>query len=360
MEKPRQSKMLAAAAAAAAAYSLAGLARNEASSSPSSTFLAVSNRVKNTRKSRVQDDVGDEQFPSRVPSDSQHQTSEAAAAVAAAALGVVATGAAGRSRRRKALNDNPCNRREALFGAALCMTTGAAASTAGPQQCRAYELESNRLAEFRKRAREMNSAADWYLFDVAPLVYPDKDLISRGDCDGGAIGTCPELANCETVLRMYTTVGGQPGKLERDVFYPMKDLALSPITDPDTAEDLQEIFQKFQISQVKVSRAAENFQVADLRAAWNEGKDLFNQYFTKVNNAMGIEPSQANYMAPLPDLQALATERYWIRRGEKYAVKKKVDAVSKANKTARFYAKSIFGEDAVSWDSRGDRADEDE
>lgn len=94
-----------------------------------------------------------------------------------------------------------------------------------------------------------------------------------------------------------------------------------------------------------------------MRSLYDKGREEMNAYFQKVNKATGLPYDNEFHLQPMPaEQETLDGDRYWVRRAEKWLVKKKVDATSKGSKTARFYAKSMFGEDAISWDPRGDRA----
>jgi len=228
---------------------------------------------------------------------------------------------------------------------------------------RAFELESNRLALYNSKAKQIQDAVDWYTFDVRPLLYPPVQLVENSDCE--AMGdNCPEMAGLSVVSQMYQQQGTSRGggavvlsKLERDVYAPLKLLATSSVFDPDTSDDLGDIQLKLQKTQAQLGRAARKGELKVAREKFIEGRELFNDYFKKVNNETGLPKGSEFYLAPIPaDTQVLEEDEYWTRRARKYFVKKKVDAVSKGNKTARFYAKSMFGEDAVSWDPRGDRA----
>jgi len=228
-----------------------------------------------------------------------------------------------------------------------------------------YQME-DRLAYFREKARVLNFAADWYMFDVKPLVHPTENLVSEEMCkEMGA--ACPDARSLANLREMYkgnvsqnAGAGASVTVFERNVLYPMKDVSLSNAVDPDTSEELQQIFQKFEINQYQLGKAAREENITAARQKFDEGRLLMNQFFTKVDESVGLKAGDEIYFAPMPvDNKATETDKYWKRRGQKWEVKKKVDTLSKSNKTARFYAKSIFGEDAegLSWDVRGDRAE---
>jgi len=243
--------------------------------------------------------------------------------------------------------------------ASLLAVVGARAGAA-----RAYELESNRVAMYNSKARQLNDAVDWYVFEVRPLIFPAQELIEMSDCEQFG-DNCAERAGLNVVYQMYATQGATRGggqvvvsKLERDLFTPMKLLALSSVFDPDTEDDLSADVQKMETTQNKLARAAKKGELLQVKQLYSEGENIFNSYFQKVNAQTSLPEKTENYLQPIPSVQELETDKYWVRRKQKYLVKKKVDAVSKGNKTARFYAKSMFGDDAVSWDTRGDRADD--
>lgn len=252
------------------------------------------------------------------------------------------------------------DRREAILACTLPALAMPQAATAQAQ----YQLD-NRTAYLREKARVLNFAADWYLFDVKPLVHPTENLVSADLCK--EMGqTCPDVKSLASLREMYKAntasnagAGAVVSKLERDVLYPMKDVSLSNAVDPDTSEELQEIFQKFEVNQFQLGKAAREENLTLARAKFDEGRVLMNNFFSKIDTSVGLNPSDDIYFAPIPvDNKATETDKYWIRRGQRWDVKKKVDMLSKSNKTARFYAKSIFGDiaEGLSWDLRGDRA----
>lgn len=235
---------------------------------------------------------------------------------------------------------------------------------AGVGAARAYELESNRVATYQGKARQLNEAVDWYLFEVRPLIYPAQELMEMSSCEEFG-DRCAERAGLSVIYDMYQGQGAVRGggqivvsKLERDLFTPMKLLAMSSVFDPDTEDDLQGDVQKMEIAQNMLARAAKKGDLVKVKQLYGDGQNTFNSYFKKVNAQTSLPEKSEYYLMPIPSVQEVETDKYWVRRKEKYMVKKKVDAVSKGNKTARFYAKSLFGDDAVSWDPRGDRADE--
>lgn len=254
------------------------------------------------------------------------------------------------------------NRREAILACSLPLS-GLAAPEAAKAQAQ-YQLD-NRTAYLREKARILNFAADWYLFDVKPLVHPTENLVSAEVCK--EMGqTCPDVKSLAALREMYKAnvasnagAGAVVSKFERDVLYPMKDVSLSNAVDPDTSEELQEIFQKFEVNQFQLGKAAREENLTLARKKFDEGRVLMNNFFSKIDASVGLNPSDEIYFAPIPvDNKATDTDKYWIRRGQRWDVKKKVDMLSKSNKTARFYAKSIFGDiaEGLSWDLRGDRA----
>jgi len=255
------------------------------------------------------------------------------------------------------------DRRQALL-ACTSLTLGTASQPEAASAQAQYQLE-NREAYFREKARVLNFAADWYLFDVKPLVHPTENLVSAEMCKemGQA---CPEVKNLASLREMYKAnvasnagAGAVVSKFEREVLYPMKDVSLSNAVDPDTSDDLQQIFQKFEVNQYQLGKAAREDKLSAAREKFDEGRRLMNTFFTKINESVGLKPSDEFYFTPIPvDNKVPETDKYWMRRAERWDVKKKVDTLSKSNKTARFYAKSIFGDiaDGLSWDVRGDRA----
>lgn len=258
------------------------------------------------------------------------------------------------SRRRAALGT--------LMGAALGFL---AAVGAGVRSASAFENEENRIALYNSKAKQLNDAVDWYVFELRPLIFPPAALVELSDCE--VMGDqCPERAGLSVVSTLYQPVGQTRGgggvvlsKLDRDVFSPMKLLATSSVFDPDTEDELTADCLSMEKSQALLGRAARKGDLAQVKAKYYEGQKLFNSYFQKVNNATGLPENTEFYLKPIPDdPQTLESDYYWVRRQQKWLVKKKVDTVSKGNKTARFYAKSMFGDDAVSWDPRGDRAAE--
>jgi len=250
-------------------------------------------------------------------------------------------------------------RRQAILSV-LC---GGASATAGVQAACAYELESNRQGEYMSKATILNAAADWLLFELRPLVYPPQEIVSKSDCE--AMGdNCPERAGLSVLAE---TLKNPPqgrgivvlGKLDRDIYTPMKILAMSSVFDPDTGEDLRDIVQELELSGAKLESYARKGDLTATRKTFDKTMTNLNEYFKKVNAASGVPKGSEFYLSEVPlDDKTLEKDEYWQLRARKFLVKKKVDAVSKGNKTARFYAKSMFGDDAVSWDPRGDRAPE--
>jgi len=221
------------------------------------------------------------------------------------------------------------------------------------------------VATYNNKAKQLQEAADWYLFELRPLVYPPVQLVSKEACERMG-DSCPERAGLSVVSTMYQTNGASRGgggvvlsKLEREFFAPMKILAISTVFDPDTSDDLAEVAAKFERSSAKLGNAATKGDLTLTREKYDEGRDLLNGYFQRVNAEMGLPPKSEFYLVPMPtDASVLENDKYWQRRQERWLVKKKVDAVSKGSKTARFYAKTLFGDDAESWSAGGDRAPE--
>lgn len=262
-------------------------------------------------------------------------------------------------------------RRAAAVSGLLGIALGTVATLGmGPDSAHAWEVESNRISYYNDKAQTLNEAADWYLFELRPLVYPSKAVLEVSDCDAQG-DSCPEMAGLTVVSELFKTVGQTRGgggvvlsKLERDFFTPMKLLGTASVFDPDTEEELQANELKFQTVSAKIARDARKGNLEGVRKNYNEGHRILNDYFLKVNAATELPARSPNYITLMPAdainkfSDTLDNEKYWQRRKDKYIVKKKVDAVSKASKTARFYAKSIFGDDAQSWDQRGDRMEE--
>lgn len=255
------------------------------------------------------------------------------------------------------------NRREAILA---CTLTGAIYKPKAAVAQAQYQLD-NREAYLREKARILNFAADWYLFDVKPLVHPMEELVSPAMCK--EMGqTCPDVKSLAALREMYKAnnatnagAGAVVSTFERNVLYPMKDVSLSNAVDPDTSEELQEIFQKFELNQFQLGKAAREEKLDVARQKFDEGRLLMNNFFSKIDKSVGLKPSDEIYFAPMPvDNKATESDKYWVRRGQRWDVKKKVDLLSKSNKTARFYAKSIFGDiaEGLSWDLRGDRAED--
>jgi len=254
-----------------------------------------------------------------------------------------------------------------LLGIALGMV---AAFGKRPDSAHAWAVESNRIAYYNDKAQALNEAADWYLFELRPLVYPSQAVLEVSDCDAQG-DSCPEMANLNVVSTLFKTVGQTRGgggvvlsKLDRDFFAPMKLLGTASVFDPDTEDDLKADELKFQQVSAKIGRDARKGDLQGVRNNYNEGHKILNHYFQAVNTATELPARSPNYITLMPVdatnkfSDTLDSVKYWQRRKDKYIVKKRVDSISKASKTARFYAKSIFGDDAVSWDQRGDRMEE--
>mmetsp|Transcript_19428 Transcript_19428/g.42443 ORF Transcript_19428/g.42443 Transcript_19428/m.42443 type:complete len:303 (-) Transcript_19428:140-1048(-) len=256
----------------------------------------------------------------------------------------------------------PGGRRGALLGAV-------AATFAGNREALGYAEESNRIAAYNAKAKQLNDAADWYLFELQPLIFPTGRImegITEDDCD--AMGaSCPAIANMAQVSEMFQPVGASRSgqitlsKPERDLFSPLKILAMDSVFDPDVADDLREDSEAFERTALRIGQSARKNEVQNTRNNYKDAQKKLNQIFVKINSATGLPENSPEYLTPMPTGpldDTLENNYYWKRRHDKWLVKKKVDAISKGNKSARFYAKSIFGDDAVSWDYRGDRATE--
>jgi len=262
-------------------------------------------------------------------------------------------------------------RRAAVSSGMLGIALGTVAALGlRPESAHAWENEANRIAYYNDKAQALNEAADWYLFELRPLVYPSKEVLEMSDCDAQG-DSCPEMANLNVVSTMFKTVGQTRGgggvvlsKLDRDFFTPMKLLGTASIFDPDTEDELKENELKFERVAALIGRDARRGNLQAVRNNYNEGHRILNTYFEKVNAATELPQRSQFFITPMPVdatsafSNTLDNVKYWQRRKDKYIVKKKVDAISKASKTARFYSKSIFGDDAVSWDQRGDRMEE--
>ncbi|CAE7655303.1 unnamed protein product [Symbiodinium sp. CCMP2592] len=156
-----------------------------------------------------------------------------------------------------------------------------------------YQME-DRLAYFREKARVLNFAADWYMFDVKPLVHPTENLVSEEMCkEMGA--ACPDARSLASLREMYkgnvsqnAGAGASITVFERNILYPMKDVSLSNAVDPDTSEELQQIFQKFEINQYQLGKAAREDNITTARQKFDEGRLLMNQFFTKASTDVGI------------------------------------------------------------------------
>jgi len=250
----------------------------------------------------------------------------------------------------------PAGRREALLSATL----GLAGSTLGAERSQAYGTEANRQAGYIDKAIKLNAAVDWLLFELKPLVYPTEMLVTKQQCE--AMGqNCPDVYNMREVYNLYARPPGggalpSLSKPERDIFAPLNLLATSALLDPDSSDELNDLALQFETQQTKLGAYAREGDVVSTRKLYDASTNVMNTYFRKVNGAMGVPQESEYYLREIPAYndKVLDTE-YWQGRQRKYIVKKKVDAVSKGSKTARFYAKSIFGDDAVSWDPRGDR-----
>lgn len=242
------------------------------------------------------------------------------------------------------------------------MATGIAGNVlaAGAGESSAFLSEEGRNAAYVAKARQLNEAADWYLFEVRPLVY-SPPIVSKAVCED--LGdNCPERAGLSVISEMYRRPpqirsAVTLSKPERDVIAPMRILATSAVFDPDTCDELKAVEESFEQTSAKFESAARRGNLEQTRNLYDKGREELNAYFSKVNGQTGLPQENEFFLRLLPASEdVLDNDQYWVRRKEKWLVKKKVDAMSKGSKTARFYAKSIFGDDAVSWDPRGDRA----
>mmetsp|Transcript_52735 Transcript_52735/g.123340 ORF Transcript_52735/g.123340 Transcript_52735/m.123340 type:complete len:293 (-) Transcript_52735:233-1111(-) len=249
------------------------------------------------------------------------------------------------------------SRRQALLVGATGVAGAAAAAPAS-----AFKDEDNRIAFFRNKVTQLNQAVDWYLFDVRPMIFPSNP-VPVGICDDLGFN-CPDRMLIQEATQNF--VPNSEGRamrvslspVERYVHNPMKMIATGSIFDPDTEEELQQDADKVVMNNMKLAKAAMDGDVELVRKSYVASLDSMNNFFQKVNRYTEVPEGSEGYLTPIPSndkFQAvLASDRYWQRRQEKYVVKKKVDGTSKASKTVRFYAKSIYGDDAVSWDPRGD------
>lgn len=278
----------------------------------------------------------------------------------AAAAAAVARDMAGQVGRRSAKAAFvPAGARRQAIMSVLC---GGAVAEAGAQAACAYQLESNRQAEYMSKATTLNQAADFLLFELRPLVYPPQELVSKAVCEEMG-DNCPERAGLSVISEMLrrppagSAVVVQLSRLDRDIYSPMKILATDAVLDPDTSDDLRDIVQSMEITGAKIESYARKGDLTATRKYYDQAVKEVNDYFKKVNDATGIPNESEYFLTLMPNDQKTIDENpFWQNRFKRWAVKRKVDAVSKGNKTARFYAKTMFGDDAVSWDPRGDRA----
>jgi len=274
--------------------------------------------------------------------------------VGAAAAAVAVSASWGSSRSFLQLGDS---RRAALLASVAASVAPSAAFAERPPSD-LTPLESNRIGKYDLKAVEINNAIDWYLFDLQPLIFPGDDVLAVSNCERDGMG-CPEIAGLSTVTEWFMSNAKTLSKVERDVIAPMKILATSAVFDPDLSDDLDSDLVALDRSMMELGSASRKLDLVEAREKFKLGKIKFNAYIKKVNDATGLTQKDPTFISPMPiDKSNLETEYYWQRRKQKYVVKQKVDAVSKGNKSARFYAKAIFGDDAVSWDPRGDRASE--
>ncbi|CAE7396489.1 unnamed protein product [Symbiodinium pilosum] len=202
------------------------------------------------------------------------------------ALAAMAACLGGAALRRSGGSDR-CQRRDAMLAAG--------SSFFMPQAAWAQYQMEDRLAYFREKARVLNFAADWYLFDVKPLVHPTENIVSEEMCkEMGA--ACPDVKSLQNLREMYkgnvsqnAGAGASISSFERNILYPMKDVSLSNAVDPDTSEELQQIFQKFEVNQYQLGKAAREENIATARQKFDEGRLLMNQFFTKVDESVGLK-----------------------------------------------------------------------
>eukprot|EP00913_Durusdinium_trenchii_P029870 g27989.t1 len=178
------------------------------------------------------------------------------------------------------------NRREAILA---CTLTGAIYKPKAAVAQAQYQLD-NREAYLREKARILNFAADWYLFDVKPLVHPMEEL-EMGQ-------TCPDVKSLAALREMYKAnnatnagAGAVVSTFERNVLNAV---------DPDTSEELQEIFQKFELNQFQLGKAAREEKLDVARQKFDEGRLLMNNFFSKIDKSVGLKPSDEIYFAPMP------------------------------------------------------------
>lgn len=251
-------------------------------------------------------------------------------------------------------------RRSAFFAAGLAGVGG----VAGPAAAE-YATEERRKGVYDNKAKQLNEAVDWILFELRPLVFPSSRVLEQDACEEENPDGCLEASVLGNAGDLFRPVGASRtgavvlSKPERDVYFPLKTLAFSAVLDPDTSDDLSEIYDKIELSAEKFGIEARRRNLGTSRNYFAEFTGLMNTYFDKVNQATGLPKEAPTYLTPIPaNQEVIDSDPYWVKRQRKWLVKKKVDRTSIQSKTARFYAKSIFGEDAESWDPRGDRASE--
>mmetsp|Transcript_25151 Transcript_25151/g.46100 ORF Transcript_25151/g.46100 Transcript_25151/m.46100 type:complete len:295 (-) Transcript_25151:277-1161(-) len=248
------------------------------------------------------------------------------------------------------------SRRQALLAGAMGTTLAAEAPAY------AFKEEDNRVAFFRNKVTQLNQAVDWYLFDVRPMIFPNNP-VPTNICDDLGFNCPDRMLIQEATVNFVPNSEGRAMRValspvERSLHNPMKMIATGSIFDPDTEEELQQDADKVVMTNMKLAKAAMDGNVELVRENYAASLANLNTFFQKVNRYTEVPEGSEGYLTPIPAndkfLSVLASDRYWQRRQEKYVVKKKVDGTSKASKTVRFYAKSIYGDDAVSWDPRGD------
>lgn len=253
----------------------------------------------------------------------------------------------------------PPGRRAAFLAAGLAGVGGVTSPAAAE-----YASEERRKGVYDTKAKQINEAVDWILFELRPLVFPSTTMMEQAECEEESAG-CLETTSLVQAGDLFRPVGASRtgavvlSKPERDLYFPLKTLALSAVLDPDTSDDLSEIYDKIERTAEKFGLEARRRNLETTRSGYAEFTGLINSYFEKVNEATGLPKEAPTYLTPIPaSEEVINSDPYWVKRQRKWLVKKKVDRTSIQSKTARFYAKSIFGEDAESWDPRGDRASE--
>ncbi|CAK0851675.1 unnamed protein product [Prorocentrum cordatum] len=166
---------------------------------------------------------------------------------------------------------------------------------------------------------------------------------------------CPERNGLLAVKELYKKPIQPRGstvlsKQDRLIYIPLKLLGTSTIFDPDTEDDLRDLAFDLEQTSEKIPKAAAKLDFGETRTLRRRrGPAAPRVAEPAVNAEIGAPKGSDFYLELLPaDSRTLEEDNYWIRRRQKWIVKKKVDAVAKGNKTARFYAKSMFGEETLS------------